>query len=89
MEDWGELRILNWGVNALNESELKARTKRFGLRVMELVEVEPEGVEAISNGANDHRAEAKGPPKQVEYLDTSQRPAYCCLTTIFGRSSPL
>ena len=30
-----------WAVNALNESELKARTKRFGLRVMKLVDALP------------------------------------------------
>ena len=41
MEDRGELRILDWGVNSLNESELKARTERFGLRVMKLVDALP------------------------------------------------
>ena len=30
-----------WAVNALNESELKARMKRFGLRVMKLVDALP------------------------------------------------
>ena len=33
MEDWGELRILNWGVKILDLG--------FGLRVMELVDALP------------------------------------------------
>ena len=36
-------------MNPLNESELKARTKRFGLRVMKLVDALPNTMAGVSD----------------------------------------